>query len=186
MKRNLGRFWEVLVFVTLAVGSSGHVLPRLIHIISALPLPFGSLFSSFVWNGKRARISSSKLFLDWDKGGLGLPNFEKYYIDINSRYPLIWAYNPNTELTAWGDMEIRVIDPKHVEDVKSPVISFSDIYKTHETLTGTAHLITHGAIPVSLRRRLGEISSSTDLFSDGNVTSFKQLKCKFDLISKDF
>lgn len=134
-----------------------NALPRLVHIISALPLPFdkiyfkgiNSLFSSFTWNGKRARISISKLFPGPDKGGLGLPNLEKYYTDINSRYPLKWAYNHNAELTSWEDIEIRIMstnesnislksmwfNTKQLEDIKSPVISFSceiaNFYITH-------------------------------------------------------
>lgn len=56
-----------------------------------------SVFSAFIWDGKRARISMNKLCQDREKGGLGLPNLEKYYIAVNSRYPL-WAYNYNMDI----------------------------------------------------------------------------------------
>lgn len=69
-------------------------------LISAIPLPLDNvfvkeidvIFSRFIWNNKTPRISRKNLYIERDKGGLGLPNVYKYYIAFNSRYPLKWGY----------------------------------------------------------------------------------------------
>lgn len=64
----------------------------------------------------------NKLCQDREKGGLGLPNLEKYYIAVNSRYPL-WAYNYNM------DIETRIVSI----NLKCVSIRFNPKYSNYAT-----------------------------------------------------
>lgn len=59
-----------------------NVLPRITFLIAAIPLPFDNsffkevdtIFREFIWNHKTPRVSRKNLYVDREKGGLGLSN----------------------------------------------------------------------------------------------------------------
>lgn len=63
-----------------------NILPRLAFLVSSIPLKFllswfkgiNKLFSGFLWNYKKPRISNTKLNNPRIKGGLGLPDIYQY------------------------------------------------------------------------------------------------------------
>uniref|UniRef100_A0A667XFI8 Reverse transcriptase domain-containing protein n=1 Tax=Myripristis murdjan TaxID=586833 RepID=A0A667XFI8_9TELE len=94
-----------------------NLLPRLTFLMSSIPLKFppswfkeiNKIFSGFLWNYKKPRISQKKLKNPRPSGGIGLPDIYQYYIAYNARYPLQWAYNRNREVGSCEWLEEQLI-----------------------------------------------------------------------------
>uniref|UniRef100_A0A8C6WXR2 Reverse transcriptase domain-containing protein n=1 Tax=Neogobius melanostomus TaxID=47308 RepID=A0A8C6WXR2_9GOBI len=97
-----------------------NLLPRLTFPISAIPLKvpqkwfkeIDTLFTQFLWNGKKPRINRKKLTMPKGKCGLGVPSIYMYYLAFNVRYPLTWGYNEKNHRTP-GSWEVHVSKKNH-------------------------------------------------------------------------
>lgn len=87
------------------------ILPKFLYMFACLPIEIPSEFfqkvkrelSKFVWQNKQNRIAYRTMTRSKDKGGLGLPDIEKYYkASILSRV-MEWGVNPPQKL--WVDIE---------------------------------------------------------------------------------
>uniref|UniRef100_A0A672IAP0 Reverse transcriptase domain-containing protein n=1 Tax=Salarias fasciatus TaxID=181472 RepID=A0A672IAP0_SALFA len=75
-----------------------NVLPKFLYLFQCVPLFLTKTFfsfidkliSSFIWNGKTARISKTILQRHREHGGFSLPNFQYYYWASNIRAMLYW------------------------------------------------------------------------------------------------
>lgn len=123
-----------------------NLLPRLTFMMSSIPLKFppswfkeiNKIFSGFLWNNKKPRISQKKLINPRSCGGIGLPDIYQYYIAYNSRYPLQWAYNRDRQIGSWEWLEEQLVS-KHNKELtlsnlwynpskirlKNPLLKFS-------------------------------------------------------------
>ena len=87
------------------------VLPKLLYLFQAIPLPlstsfFSSLnkhFTRFIWNNKHPRLRLSLLYLPFERGGLKMPNLKLYYWAANLRSAMF--YFESNEIPAWVDIE---------------------------------------------------------------------------------
>lgn len=74
------------------------LLPKLLYLFQALPIPLESsffvkvksLFTKFIWQKGRARLSFSILRRPRSKGGVGLPDVELYYKAAQLRILTEW------------------------------------------------------------------------------------------------
>ena len=74
-------------------------VPRINYLLHSLPLEiqnsyfkrFDSLFKTFLWNGKRARMNMKKLQRPVNSCGLGFPNLLYYYYAFSLRHLAHWA-----------------------------------------------------------------------------------------------
>ena len=94
-----------------------NILPRLLFLISAIPLKFpfywfkemNKLFSDFLWSNKKPRISYKRLSRPSKRGGLGVPDVYSYYLAYNAKFPLLWAYTGQSELGSWKWVEEKIL-----------------------------------------------------------------------------
>ena len=133
-----------------------NIIPRITFLVAAIPLPFDNCFfkeidtllRDFIWNNKAPRISRKNLYVDREKGGLGLPNMYKYYVAFNSRYPLKWGYGSESRDTRWESIEQEILDGLNegislqglwyapfCKNIDNPLIKFScSIAKTFQNM----------------------------------------------------
>lgn len=94
-----------------------NILPRIMYILSAIPTFFPpswfkqikSLFIHFIWNNQKPRIGYKKLTTPRSQGGLGVPDVYFYYLSLNARYPLAWAYKSDPVKGGWEWLERKTI-----------------------------------------------------------------------------
>lgn len=75
-----------------------NILPRFLFLFTTLPIyispdsfkQWDSIFSKFIWNHKKPRISFNYLKLSKETGGLGFPNFKSYYQAAHIRNVIEW------------------------------------------------------------------------------------------------
>lgn len=173
------------------------------------------LFKKILWKEKPPRINRSKLMLDRNKGGLGLPDVYKYYNAFNARYPLTWAYKREHNHTAWENIEQDILlmnkcplslkslwnFPKYQEYMKNPILQFSckiasilhntvdfDGMKSPQTpLWNNGRFFNNGKPFSNKEWETKGINNISDLLDDAHqMRSFQQLKDKFSLSNKDF
>lgn len=98
-----------------------NVLPRLIFLVSSIPLPIrkawfdniNTIFSRFLWNNKKPRINRNKLYQPRDKGGLGIPDVYLYYLAFNAKYSLMWGYKTSRDSGSWDWLEEYLVKEKN-------------------------------------------------------------------------
>lgn len=111
-------------------------VPKRNYIIQSLPLEiphyyfkrFDRISKIFLWNGKRPRLSHSKLQRPADKGGLGLSNMLFYYNAFNLRHLAHWSLPPE-RAPPWYCLEQAVVAPLSPMQVLSTKLSIKA--KTH-------------------------------------------------------
>ena len=200
-----------------------NVLPRITFLIAAIPLPLDTsffkevdtIFRKFIWNNKTPRISRKNLYIDREKGGLGLPNVYKYYIAFNSRYPLKWGYGFNSRDTRWESIEQEALDMVKdkvslqglwyspiCRNIDNPLIRFScSIVKTFQNLIDFK-VTNSPSVPLwnnykfvlngrPLRNDVWEskgIRTLDDMKNpqDGKLRTFTQLKAVYGIENRDF
>ncbi len=93
-----------------------NILRKFLYLFQSIPtfIPksffdsLDSIISSFIWKGKRPRISKVHLQKPKDAGGLALPNFCLYYWAANIRCVVFWSHFYNhTDCPAWVSMELN-------------------------------------------------------------------------------
>lgn len=93
-----------------------NILPKFLYLFQSIPIfipksffdSLDSIISSFIWKGKRPRISKVHLQKPKDAGGLALPNFRFYYWAANIRCVVFWFHFYNhTDCPAWVSMEVN-------------------------------------------------------------------------------
>lgn len=90
-----------------------NILPRFLYLFQSIPLfltksffsLIDKLISSFIWNGKTARIRKNILQRNKEHGGLSLPNFQYYYWAANARALLYWLKIPLKNGPKWLSLE---------------------------------------------------------------------------------
>lgn len=125
-----------------------NILPRLIFLLSSIPMKFpqkwfseiNKQFSIFLWKENRPRISLRKLSIPRKRGGLGVPDIYTYYLALNAQYPLSWAYKKDTStIGSWSWLEHRIVvdacknislasfwyKPKYDKRIQNSLIHFS-------------------------------------------------------------
>ncbi|KAJ1091063.1 hypothetical protein NDU88_004191 [Pleurodeles waltl] len=78
------------------------ILPRLLYYFVALPITipksfWGNLNTALlrlIWGGGRARVALTTLQCPLDNGGLGTPNFERYYAAAQLQWVQYWIHRP--------------------------------------------------------------------------------------------
>ena len=85
-KRSLTLFGKATIIKSL-------ILPQIIYLLSNLPSPpqtylkeIDDLIFNFIWNNKRAKIKRSQLYLEYSKGGLGIPNVYVYSNNLKLKW----------------------------------------------------------------------------------------------------
>ena len=71
--------------------------------------------SDFIWNGQRPRIKNSILQQDRHLGGLGVPNFESYYLSFITRALVRWFEQDSG--VPWVELEKHIIHPYSFKDI---------------------------------------------------------------------
>ena len=124
-----------------------NILPRLLFLISAIPLKFplywfteiNKLFTDFLWSNKKTRISYKRLTRPRKRGGLGVPDVYSYYLAYNARFPMLWAYTGQSEFGSWKWVDENILAnqdkslsltalwyyPKTNLKIGNPLITFS-------------------------------------------------------------
>ena len=88
-----------------------NVLPRLLYPVQMIPILFNhkvvrqvnGWFSSFIWSKRRPRIRLSVLQSSSVKGGMGLPDVQRYQLSAHLRYIADWVKNDASSI--WLDIE---------------------------------------------------------------------------------
>lgn len=88
-----------------------NILPKCLYMVQSLPISISKSFfttlsgliRSFIWHHKTQRVSLDKLALDYNQGGLRLPNFKMYYWAAQSRY--LAQMFTSTPFPSWLNME---------------------------------------------------------------------------------
>ena len=85
-KRTLTLYGKTVIIESL-------ILPQFTYQLSNLPSPNGKflkevddLIFDFLWNKKRAKIKRSQMYLDYEEGGLGIPNIKVYSRSLKLRW----------------------------------------------------------------------------------------------------
>ena len=94
-----------------------NILPRLLFLISAIPLKFplywfteiNKLFTDFLWSNKKPRISYKRLTRPRKRDGLGVQDVYSYYLAYNARFPLLWAYTGQSEFGSWKWVDENIL-----------------------------------------------------------------------------
>uniref|UniRef100_A0A3B3HQU1 Reverse transcriptase domain-containing protein n=1 Tax=Oryzias latipes TaxID=8090 RepID=A0A3B3HQU1_ORYLA len=90
-----------------------NILPKFLYLFQSIPLfltktffsNLDKLISSFIWNGKTARIRKNILQYHKDYGGMSLPNFQYYYWAANIRTLLYWLETSSHKDLKWLNFE---------------------------------------------------------------------------------
>ena len=93
------------------------ILPKLLYLFRVLPIPVPAHFlrivqrrvSSFVWGPSKPRIKPQILHLPKTAGGLGFPNFAKYY--QAAQLAILTKYHAKQEAPIWVSIEAIESDP---------------------------------------------------------------------------
>uniref|UniRef100_A0A3Q3BNZ9 Reverse transcriptase domain-containing protein n=1 Tax=Kryptolebias marmoratus TaxID=37003 RepID=A0A3Q3BNZ9_KRYMA len=196
-----------------------NILPRFLYMFQSLPIHIPNVFFSslkksirkFIWHGKPPRLSLDKLSLQYEDGGLKLPNFQLYYYAAQFRF-LAQMFDLQTP-PAWLKIETIEIQEKMPMD-----FLYKWDNKTIKNETDNPLIIQTVRIWYKIRKMFrleGFLSPKTPLwgnrllpkiFQSGNFRSWQekgicrlehcyekkvfmslqQLKEKFDLTNKDF
>lgn len=111
--------WNVIPFFNLHSRVESvrmNILPRLLYLFQCLPIlipekqftEWDRLISQYIWQGKKARIRYRTLQLKKEKGGLGLPNLQDYYLAAQLK-PLIYLCCPQYN-AGWKDIESSSVE----------------------------------------------------------------------------
>uniref|UniRef100_A0A3Q3K0J1 Reverse transcriptase domain-containing protein n=1 Tax=Monopterus albus TaxID=43700 RepID=A0A3Q3K0J1_MONAL len=92
-----------------------NVLPKFLYIFQSVPtfIPklyfdtLDSIISSYIWKGKRPRLSKVHLQKSKAEGGMALPNFRLYYWAATIRCLTFWSYfHSRSDRPPWVAMEL--------------------------------------------------------------------------------
>lgn len=122
------------------------ILPRLLYLFHALPISvpvsffrkLATLQRSFVWANKHPRIQLQYLQLAKADGGMGIPNFQKYYYATHLTRIIDWHCHANQK--AWVKIE------RHWSQIYthflpwSPQSSYPKEIKTHPLISTTLNI----------------------------------------------
>lgn len=216
------QFWQ-----RLPLSLSGRVavvksvlFPRLAYVLQMIPLiptkkdanSLHSMFSVFLWEGKRPRIAHNKLIMPREKGGYGLPDVLFYAHSIQFRYISDWFLRRSTYTNHMLEMSLfapfspsallhtpRHILPGHILSnvlFKGTYNSWGLINRKLNRSPTTSEYSTFWGNPCftpSLENprfnfwRDKGISAIRDIFDPGGtIRSFEQLKELYDLPHRDF
>lgn len=180
----------------------------------SLPLPasfFSTLkknFTCFIWSKKRPRLRISLLYLPYERGGLKLPNMKLYYWAAQLRAAIYYFHT--TEVPAWVKIENNAIELPLCQYLYSsqakilrkrtqnPFLKNTLIvwHEAHTFLNDIPKLscftpiwgnenFTPGRRDMGFRQWMERgLSKIKDLYDEGILMSFTQLKNKFDLPGK--
>ena len=170
-----------------------------------------ALISDFIWQRKRARFKLQKLQLPIQKGGLALPNFLYYHMASQVRYIVDWIKNdPNStylDLEAFGCNPVSISDLIFIKNVdalpglkenlivKNTLKTWNRIRK-HYGITNRISCLApvvnnpdfvHSCHDVGFRAwKDAGISTIKNLYKEGVLKSFQQLKTEFNLHQSQF
>ncbi len=196
-----------------------NILPKFLYMFQSLLISISKSFfttlngliRSFIWHRKTPMVSLDKLALDYNQGGLRLPNFKMYYWAAQSRYlaqmftctPFPSWLNmekfemkeecPTNLLYTWDDILIK-------RKTSNPMIIHSvQTWNKLRSLLGQANFLSpktplwgNRMLPMCHQNKNCRIwfeKGITHLehcFDDGILMSFEQLKKKYNLSNKDF
>uniref|UniRef100_A0A3P8TZR2 Reverse transcriptase zinc-binding domain-containing protein n=1 Tax=Amphiprion percula TaxID=161767 RepID=A0A3P8TZR2_AMPPE len=192
-----------------------NILPKFLYLFQSVPVfipksyfdTLDSIISSYIWKGKRPRVSRTHLQKSKPNGGLALPNFRLYYWAANIRSLLYWANGRQTSSTSWLTMEVS--SSQHIplaallgasyplsvpHPITSPVIQQSLRVWTQfrkclrlcsfslQTPILSGCLFPPSSLDLAFKDwQVMGIKSFKDLFIDNNFASFDQLTNKFGI-----
>lgn len=92
------------------------ILPKLLYYFRTLPIPIPQLFfeklasklRQFIWDGKKPRISLSKLYESKQSGGVSLPNAQAYYYAAVLSQTRFWFSDQEDNL--WNQIEQQITE----------------------------------------------------------------------------
>ena len=93
------------------------VLPQILYTMQTIALepPPGSiiklqkLINAFIWEGKRPRMAYKQTYIPARKGGLGVPNMQKYYIAAQLRWITEWHRTESEKHWCFMDQSVAGI-----------------------------------------------------------------------------
>lgn len=88
-----------------------NILPKLLYVFQMLPIIFSrkvikeinSRLSTFIWRGKKPRMSLARLMKPQERGGLSVPDVRLYQLASQLRYISDWIQNDSDSV--WLDLE---------------------------------------------------------------------------------
>uniref|UniRef100_A0A3Q3BAI7 Reverse transcriptase domain-containing protein n=1 Tax=Kryptolebias marmoratus TaxID=37003 RepID=A0A3Q3BAI7_KRYMA len=194
------------------------VLPKFLYLFQAIPLnpPDGfftkiqTILNNFIWNNRRARLRLSLLYLPYDRGGLGVPNFKWYY----------WAAQLSSASCWFSATDLSWVKIENINATPLSLNSYLYSRKCKELLKNTsnpfvkntirvwydAHKFKNEMLTLSQfspiwgnmsfepgRKDMGfktwfakGLCKISDLFDKGIMMRFEDLKQKFDIPTKHF
>lgn len=199
-----------------------NVLPKFLYLFQAIPLFLTKTFftlidksiSSFIWNGKTARISKNILQLHKKHGGFSLPNFQYYYWASNIRSMLYWPHSSHIGSSKWLKLENMSCSFASLHSLlcsrlplsqplskfsTNPVIKhsvkiwtqFRRSFGLNEPSTRSPIVKNHMFLPsiiddyFAVWKTCG-LNSLKDMFVDGVFASFQQVKTNFGVPDSHF
>lgn len=168
------------------------------------------LINSFIWKKSTPRISLKTLTKSKEKGGLGLPDFQLYYWAAQTKDTISWIQNRTT--AHWTDIEAELCFPSSITTLpfinntktiksisKTYVIANSlqasqDVKRfcgSHTTISTLAPLSFNPDLPPLIGEALTKwkeygILQFQNLFEEGSLKSFADLRSEFDIPNQDF
>ena len=126
-KRSLTLIGKTVIIKTL-------ILPQFLYQLTNLPSPPNEMMNEiddtifkFLWDGKRAKIKRSQLYLDSSKGGLGIPNIFAYSHSLKIKW---LKYLLDSSFI--GDWKrLFLIQNKHLDLLYKSNISCKDVKHLH-------------------------------------------------------
>jgi exonuclease III len=198
-----------------------NILPRFLYLFQCIPifltksffLLIDRLISTFIWNGKNARIRKSVLQRHREHGGLSLPNFQYYYWAANARSMLYW-FNSHASGPKWLSLENLSCHPASLHALLcstlpsphpiykyslNPVVKHSfkiwGQFRRHFSLNDVSvftpivrnHMFTPSIIDDSFGDwSVNGIRVLKDMYIDGTFATFQQMKTKFQIPNTHF
>lgn len=198
-----------------------NILPKFLYLFQSIPtfIPksffdsLDSVISSYIWSGKRPRLSKVHLQKSKNDGGLALPNFRLYYWAANIRCLTFWSFfHDQPDCPLWVAMELK--SDKNIsipallgsslplpssKPIDNPVVwhtirawvQFRRYFGFNDFSLLSPILFNHFFQPSLLDPTFREwhrrgIKRFKDLYLDNSFASFEQLSEKFSLPSTHF
>ena len=196
------------------------IMPRFLFLFQTVPVFIPKSFfkeldksiTAFIWNKKVPRTRREFLERQKDVGGLGLPNFMKYYWAANVHKLMYWMSAPPENGEVWVEMEQHSADPVSLSSLvcaplplskqrltNNPIVTNSlkiwSQFRTHikhRQALSAIPITANALFPLSLIDSVFRVWSGSglgrvkDLFKEGVFMSFDQMVRDFNIPRSHF
>lgn len=117
-----------------------NILPRLLYLFQALPVPipdkqfrtWDRSISRFIWNGQRPRIKFTTLQLGKRAGGMALPNLKEYFRASQIKHIVNWC--DKTYIAKWKSLE-QFVNEREISSLIGDADEAKGFYDQMSTIT---------------------------------------------------